>query len=163
MGFVEKCEYHYIYPLITAFPCRHSTILESYPHHLLGVKPVWDFLHPGGSRALLHRRVYRLLHHHPPLPLLPYLSKHPRLPAQPESAHMVPHVLLLRVQCERTCAQPVPLALQQTCLHEIYDRIEFQSADAAMNTDSYIKAWRRNFYLKCCFLSWCGSFFPSFL
>lgn len=104
--------------IMIAFNCRHTTNVESDSHHLLGVKPVWHFLYPGGSRALLHRRVHRLLHHHSPLPLLPHVSQHPCLPAEPQGAHLVPHVLLLWVQRERTCPQPVPLALQQTGVHE---------------------------------------------
>lgn len=35
--------------LISYFNCRHSAIVESGSHHLLGFKFVWHLLHPGSS------------------------------------------------------------------------------------------------------------------
>lgn len=120
--------------LISYFNCRHSAIVESGSHHLLGFKFVWHLLHPGSSWALLHRRVHRLLHHHPPLPLLPHLSQHARIPTEPEGADLVPHVLLLWVQCERARSQSVSLALWKARLHENSDWIELSYVDQRLHT-----------------------------
>lgn len=104
--------------LLFGSPNRHPKELEFHPHSLLGPQPVWYFLHPGGTRALLHWRLHRLLHHYQTLPLLPHSGQHARLPAEPPCPHLVPHVLLLRVQRQRARAQWVLLALCQAHLHE---------------------------------------------
>lgn len=143
---------------ILSFNFRHSTNLESDSHHLLGFKLVWYFLHSGVPRALLHRRVHRLLHHHPPLPLLPHLSQHACLPTEPEGTHLVPHVLLFWVQCKRACSQPVSLALQQACLHENSDWIECSFRDQKLQC-AWTVTWLRNSCLRCCFSSLDGSKF----
>ena len=100
------------YPIST----RHPKELEPDPHHLMGAEPLWHLLHPGRARALLHRCLHRLLHHHAPLPVLPHAGQHARLPAEPPRPHLVPHVLLLWVQRQRPRAQRVLLALHQARL-----------------------------------------------
>lgn len=120
--------------------------MESGSHHLLGFKFVWHLLHPGSSWALLHRRLHRLLHHHPPLPLLPHLSQHARIPTEPEGADLVPHVLLLWVQCERARSQSVSLAFWKARLHENSDWIELSYVDQRLHMSV-----NGNFYSRCCF------------
>ncbi|XP_075466448.1 sphingomyelin synthase-related protein 1 isoform X4 [Ascaphus truei] len=98
-------------PLPDIFLDRHPSKLELPAYPVLGPQPVWHLLHPGRPRTLLHRRLHRLLHHHPALPVLPHLGQHPRLPAEPPSPYLVPHVLFLRVQREGSRSQRVLLAL----------------------------------------------------
>lgn len=93
------------------FTHRHSTQLELHPHFILGSESLWHLLHPGCTRALLHRRVHSVLHHHQTFPVLPHPGQHPGLPAESTSPHLVPNVLLLWVQCQRTCPQWIWLAL----------------------------------------------------
>lgn len=93
------------------FTNRHSTKLELHSHLVLGPEPLWHFLHPGCTRALLHWRFHSVLHHYQTFPVLPHSGQHPGLPAESTSAHLVPHVLFLWVQCQRTRPQRVLLAL----------------------------------------------------
>lgn len=93
------------------FTNRHSTKLELHSHLVLGPESLWNFLHLGRTWALLHWRFHSVLHHHQTLPVLPHSGQHPGLPAESTSTHLVPHVLLLWVQRQRTCAQWVLLAL----------------------------------------------------
>ena len=95
---------------------RHPQDVELHPHPVVGPQPVWHLLHPGRPRTLLHRRLHRLLHHQQTLPVLPHAGQHARLPAEPPRPHLVPHVLLLRVQRQRPRAQRVLLALCQARL-----------------------------------------------
>lgn len=126
MGY--SCGLNTLYSSISS-RSRYAAILESDSHHFLGFEPIWNLLHSGGSRALLHRRLHRLLHHHSPLPLLSHFSQHACLPTEPEGTHLVPNVLFLWVQCEWACSQPVSLALWKTRFHENSDRIEFLTRD----------------------------------
>lgn len=126
-----SCDLNTLYSSISS-RSRYAAILESDSHHFLGFEPIWNLLHSGGSRALLHRRLHRLLHHHSPLPLLSHFSQHARLPTEPEGTHLVPNVLLLWVQCERARSQPVSLALWKTRFHENSDRIEFLTRGGRM-------------------------------
>ena len=103
---------------------RHPTELELHSHVVLGPQSFRHLLHPGRTWTLLHRCVHCLLHHYQALPVLPHSSQHPGLPAEPTGSHLVPHVLLLRVQCQRTRPQRVLLALLQTCCDKEDDRIE---------------------------------------
>lgn len=137
-----------------SFIRRHTTKLEPDSYHLLGVKPVWDFLHPGSSRTLLHRCFHCFLHHNPSFPVLPHLSQHPCISAQPQSTHLVPHVLLLWMQCEWTRPQPVSLALQQACLYENFDWIK----NSWRWLDRSIRAWKKKNILIYCLQVLCLSF-----
>lgn len=94
---------------------RHAAQLELHTHVVVGSEPVRDLLHPGGSRALFHRCLHRVLHHHQTLPVLPHACQHAGIPAEPPRSNLVPHVLLLWVQRKRSGSERILLALHSTC------------------------------------------------
>lgn len=130
---------------------RHSTKLELHSHVVLGPESLRHLLHLGRTWTLLHRRVHSVLHHHQTLPVLPHSSQHPGLPAEPTSSHLVPHVLLLRVQRQRARPQRVLLALLPAHCDEEADWIMNSISD----TVGHFSACAR-FRLLCQVANWGG-------
>lgn len=101
---------------------RYTKKLELLAHPVLGAEPLWNLLHPGRSRTLLHRCLHRLLHHHKTLFVLPHLGEHAGLSAEPEGQDLVSNVFVFRVQCQRYCPKRVLLAL---CKAESAEKINW--------------------------------------
>lgn len=90
----------------------HAELNELASHVHLGTQRIRAVLHPRRTRALLHRRVYRLLHLVASLPLLPLARQQQGLvPGRPQTRQdMVPALLLLREQHSCHRAQRVRVA-----------------------------------------------------
>lgn len=87
--------------------CRYASPFLLPPHPHVDDEHVRHFLHPGGARTLLHRRLRRLLHQQSLVPVLPHPLQQSGLDAEglEQDEGVVPAFLVFRVERGGNCAE----------------------------------------------------------